>query len=118
MERRELIHAYLTSMMKKETNKQEEPYRRRELLHTYSKHMMDNYDKQTEQGETDTDMYLRTSMKEKQKSSTKEEYDEDEPFKKNDDKEKWMTQFSYPTKEEENALFIAFMTGNVEDQKT
>src|SRR5271155_3160044 len=28
------------------------------------------------------------------------------------------TQFSYPTEEEENTLFIAFMTGNVEDQKT
>src|ERR1700678_1496155 len=29
-----------------------------------------------------------------------------------------MTQFSYPTEEEENTLFIAFMTGNVENQKT
>src|ERR1700678_1018658 len=28
-----------------------------------------------------------------------------------------MTQFSYPTKKEEDALFIAFMTGTVEDQK-
>src|ERR1700678_1692147 len=28
-----------------------------------------------------------------------------------------MTQFSYPTKEEEDALFIAFMSGTVEDQQ-
>ena len=29
-----------------------------------------------------------------------------------------MTQFSYLTEEEENTLFIVFMTGNVENQKT
>src|ERR1700678_4207601 len=86
---------------------------------------MDNDDKQTEQDKTE--MCLRTSMEEEQKPSTWEEYDEEEPFeeydedksfKENDDKGKWTTQFSYPTEEEENALFIAFMTGNVEDQKT
>src|SRR5271168_377334 len=85
---------------------------------------MDNNEEQTEQDEIDT--YLRTSTEEEQKPSTWEEYDEDEPFeeydkdeslKENDDKGKWTTQFSYPTKEE-NTLFIAFMTGNVEDQKT
>src|SRR6202522_2405634 len=78
----------------------------------------------TEQDETDT--YLRTSMEEEQEPSTWEEYDKEETFeendadessKENDDEGKWMTQFSYPTEEEENALFIAFMTGNVEDQK-
>src|ERR1700678_769554 len=84
---------------------------------------MDNDEEQTEQDETD--MYLRTSMEEEQELSTWEEYDEepfeendeDESSKENDDEGKWMTQFSYPTEEEENALFIAFMTGNVEDQK-
>jgi hypothetical protein len=29
-----------------------------------------------------------------------------------------MTQFSYPTEKEENTLFIVFMTGNIENQKT
>src|SRR6202522_1029026 len=86
---------------------------------------MDNEDKQTEQDKTK--MYLRTSTEEEQKPLTWEEYDEDEPFEEddkdepfeeNDDKGSWTTQFSYPTEEEENALFIAFMTGNVEDQKT
>src|SRR6202522_2780439 len=84
---------------------------------------MDNDEEQTEQDETD--MYLRTSMEEEQEPSTWEEYDEepfeenddDESSKENDDEGKWMTQFSYPTEEEENILFIAFMTGNVEDQK-
>src|ERR1700678_4651063 len=84
---------------------------------------MDNDEEQTEQDETD--MYLRTSMEEEQEPSTWEEYDEepfeendeDESSKENDDERKWMTQFSYPTEEEENTLFIAFMTGNVEDQK-
>src|SRR5271168_2385648 len=66
-------------------------------------------------------------MEEEQKPSTWEEYnkdkpfeeyEEDKPFKENDDKGKWMTQFSYPTEEEENASFIAFMTGNVKDQRT
>src|SRR5271168_1856683 len=118
-----LIHAYL--MMEKDKNKQEEPNRRRELIHAYSKRTMDNDKEQTEQDETDT--YLRTSMEEEQEPSTWEEYDEEEPFeendedessKENDDEGKWMTQFSYPTEEEENTLFIAFMTGNVEDQKT
>src|ERR1700678_1351851 len=79
----------------------------------------------TEQDETET--YLRTSMEGEQKLSTWEEYDEeeplegydkDEPFEENDDEGKWMTQFSYTTEDEENALFLAFMTGNVEDQKT
>jgi hypothetical protein len=74
-----------------------------------------------------TRQYLGTSTEEEQKPSTWEEYDEDEPFeehdkdepfKENDDEGKWTTQFSYPTEEEENTLFIAFMTGNVEDQKT
>src|SRR6202522_2940191 len=86
--------------------------------------MMDNDDEQIEQDEIDT--YLRSSTEEEQKPSTWEgydeeeplEYDEDKPFKENDDEGKWMTQFSYPTEEEENTLFIAFMTGNVEDQKT
>ena len=105
-ERQRLIHTYLTSTMEKE-NEQKEQNDRRELLHAYSKHTMDNYDEQTEQDETDT--YLRTSAEEEQKSSMKEE---------NDDEGKWTTQFSYPTEEEENALFKAFMTGNVEDQKT
>src|ERR1700678_642700 len=71
-------------------------------------------------------MYLRTSTEEEQKPSTWEEYDKEEPLEeyeedksfKNDDEGKWTTQFSYPTEEKENTLFIAFMTGNVEDQKT
>src|SRR6202522_1513375 len=109
-----LIHAYLT--MEKDKNEQEELNRRRELIHAYSKRTMDNDKEQTEQDETDT--YLRTSMKEEQEPSTWEEYNEEEPSKENDDEGKWMTQFSYPTKEEEDALFIAFMTGTVEDQKT
>src|ERR1700678_4067873 len=70
---------------------------------------------------------LRTSTEEEQKPSMEEEYDEEEPFEEydkdesfeeNDDEGKWTTQFSYPTEEEENTLFIAFMTGNVEDQKS
>src|ERR1700678_174102 len=120
-----LIHAYLTSTMEKEENEREEQNNRRELLHVYSKRTMDNDEKQKEQDETDT--YLRTSTEEKQKSSTWEEYDEEEPleeyeenepFEESDDEGKGMTQLSYPTEEEENALFIAFMTGSVEDQKT
>src|SRR5271168_5506650 len=102
--------------MEKEENKREEPNRRRELLHAYWKPMMDNNEEQTEQDETDT--YLRTSMMEELKSSMEEEYDKDEPFEENLDEGKWTTQFSYPTKEEENTLFIVFMTGNVEDQRT
>src|ERR1700678_34940 len=118
-----LIHAYLT--MEKDRNEHEEPNRRRELLHAYSKLTMDNDKEQTEQDEIDT--YLRTSMEEEQKPSTWEEYDEEEPFeeydeyesfKENVDEGKWTTQFSYLTEEEENTLFLAFMTGNVEDQKT
>src|SRR5271168_4240872 len=118
-----LIHAYLT--MEKDRNEQEEQNRRRELLHAYSKRTMDNDEERTEQDEIDT--YLRSSMEEEQKPSTWEEYDEEKPleeyeedesFKENDDEGKWTTQFSYPTEGEENALFIAFMTGNVEDQKT
>src|ERR1700678_2182138 len=62
-------------------------------------------------------MEKEENKQEEQKSSMEEEYDEDEPFKENNDKGKWTTQFSYPT-EEENTLFIAFMTGNIEDQKT
>src|ERR1700678_296539 len=119
-----LLHAYLTSTMEKEETT-EELNERRKLIHAYSKRTMDNDEEQTEQDEIDT--YLRTSTEEKQKPLTWEEYDEEEPFeeydedesfKENDDEGKWTTQFSYPTEEEENALFIAFMTGNVEDQKT
>src|ERR1700678_535830 len=119
-----LIHAYLTSTMEKKENEREEQNNRRELLHVCSKRTMDNDEEQTEQDETDT--YLRTSMEKEQEPSTWEEYNEEKPFeendedefsKENDDEEKWMTQFSYPTKEEEDALFIAFMTGTVEDQK-
>src|ERR1700678_1465169 len=111
--------------MEKDKNKQEEPNRRRELIHAYSKQTMDNDKEQTEQDETDT--HLRTSMEKEQEPSTWEEYgkeeplegyDKNEPFEENDDEGKWTTQFSYPTEEEENALFIAFMTGSVEDQKT
>src|ERR1700678_1754465 len=108
-----------------EESETEEDYKkRRELLHVYSKRTMDNDEEQTEQDETDT--YLRASMEEEQEPSTWEEYNEEEPFEENDedksskesdDKGKWMTQFSYPTKEEEDALFIAFMTGTVEDQR-
>src|SRR6202789_3213969 len=109
-----LIHAYLT--MEKERKEREEPNRRRELLHAYSKLTMDNDKEQTEQDEIDT--YLRTSMEEEQKPSTWEEYDEDEPFEEydkdepfeeNDDEGKWTTQFSYPTEEEENTLFLALI---------
>src|ERR1700678_388210 len=122
--KRRLLHAYLTSTMEKEENEREEQNNRRELLHMYSKRTMDNDEVQTEQDETDT--YLRTSMEEEQEPSTWEEYDEEEPFeendedkssKENDDEGKWMTQFSYLTKEEEDALFIAFMSGTVEDQQ-
>src|ERR1700678_1729791 len=86
---------------------------------------MDNEDKQTEQDKTK--MYLRTSTEEEQKPLTWEEYDEDEPFEEDDkdepfeeddDEGKWTTQFSYPTEEEENTLFIVFMTGYIKDQKT
>src|ERR1700678_4459174 len=102
----------------------EEQNKRRKLIHAYSKRTMENDKEQTEQDEIDT--YLRTSTEEEQKPSTWEEYDkeepleydEDEPFKENDDAGKWTTQFSYPTEEEENTLFIAFMTGNIDDQKT
>src|ERR1700678_823729 len=108
-----LIHVYLT--MEKDRNEHEEPNRRRELLHAYSKLTMDDKDEQTEQDKTE--MYLRSSTEEEQKPSTWGEYDEDEPFEENNDEGKWTTQFSYPTEEEENTLFIAFITGNVEDQK-
>jgi hypothetical protein len=95
----------------------EEQMKIRELIHAYLTFTMDNKDKQMEQDKTET--YLRTSTEEEQKSSMEEEYDEDEPFKENDDEGKWMTQFSYPTEEEEeNTLFIVFMTGNVKNQKT
>src|SRR6202522_3790604 len=123
-QKRRLLHAYLTSTMEKEENEREEQNNRRELLHMYSKRTMDNDEVQTEQDETDT--YLRTSMEEVQEPSTWEEYDKeeplegydkDEPFEENDDEGKWTTQFSYPTEEEENALFLAFMTGTVKDQK-
>src|SRR6202522_2637594 len=103
VQKKRLIQAYLTSTMEKEGNEQEELNRRRELLHAYSKHTMDNDEEQTEQDETDT--YLRTSAEEEQKSSIKEEYDEDEPFEENDDEGKWTTQFSYLT-EEENTLCV------------
>src|SRR5271168_4669791 len=130
--RREFIHAYLT--MDNEKEKQEETEtkgdtvetpkeQKRKLIHAYSKRMLDNDKEQTEQDEIDT--YLRTSMEEEQKPSTWEEYEEEEPFEEYDEDKsfkennegKCMTQFSYPTEEEENALFIPFMTGNVEDQK-
>src|ERR1700678_3621366 len=103
----------------------EEQNKRRKLIHAYSKLTMDNDKEQTEQDEIDT--YLRTSTEEEQKPSTWEEYDEEEPFeeydeyesfKENVDEGKWTTQFSYPTEEEENTFFLAFTTGNVEDQKT
>src|ERR1700678_4069491 len=122
-QKKRLIQAYLTSTMEEEETT-EEQNERRKLIHAYSKRMMDHDEEQTEQDETET--YLRTSMEEEQKPLTWEEYDEeepsegydkDEPFEENDDEGKWTTQFSYPTEEEENALFIAFMTGNVEDQK-
>src|SRR6202522_4447767 len=118
-----LIHAYLT--MEKDRSEQEEPNERRKLIHAYSKGTMDNAKEQPEQDKKNT--HLRTSTEEEQKPSTWEEYDEEEPFeeydeyesfKENVDEGKWTTQFSYPTEEEENALFLAFMTGNVEDQKT
>src|SRR5271168_3291927 len=123
-QKKKLIQAYLTSAMEEEETP-EELNERRKLIHAYSKCTMDNNEEQIEQDEVDT--YLRTSAEEEQKSSMEEEYnkeepfeeyDKDEPFEENDDEGKWMTQFSYPTEEEENALFIAFMTGNVEDQKT
>src|SRR6202522_1429596 len=113
-QKRRLIHAYLTSTMEKGENEREQQNNRRELLRAYAKHTMDNDEEQTEQDETCT--YLRTSMEEEQEPSTWEKYEE-EPFKENDDEGKWMTQFSYPTKEEEDALFLAFMSGTVEDQK-
>src|ERR1700678_3077300 len=78
-----LIHAYLTSTMEKEENKQEQQNNRRELLHAYSKRMMDNDEEQTEQDETET--YLITSMEEEQKPSTWEKYDEEEPFEEYDE---------------------------------
>jgi hypothetical protein len=94
----------------------EEQKERQRLIHVYLTSMMDNKDKQMEQNKTE--ICLRTSMEEELKPLTQGEYDEDEPFEENDNKGKWMTQFSYPTEEEENTLFIAFMTGNVENQKT
>src|SRR5271155_4717162 len=118
-----LIQAYLTSTMEEEETT-EEQNERRKLIHAYSKRTMDHDEEQTEQDETET--YLRTSAEEEQEPSTWEEYDEEEPFeendedessKENDDEGKWMTQFSYPTGEEEDALFTAFMSGTVEDQQ-
>src|ERR1700678_3907071 len=114
-QKKRLIQACLTSTMEEE-KAAEEQNERRKLIHAYSERTMDNDKEQTEQDETNT--YLRTSTEEEQKPSTWKEYDEDEPFRENDDEGKWTTQFSYPTKEEEEALFIAFMTGPVEDQKT
>src|ERR1700678_141850 len=123
-QKRRLLHAYLTATMEEEETT-EEQNERRKLIHAYSKQTMDNDEERTDQDEID--MNLRTSTEEEQKPSTWEEFDEDEPFEKydkdepfkeNDDEGKWTTQFSYPTEEEENTLFIAFMTGNVENQKT
>jgi hypothetical protein len=114
--RRELIHTYLTSMMEKEENKQEEPSRTRELLHAYSKFTMDNEDKQMEQDGTET--YLRTSTEKELNYSMEEEYNKDKPCEEHHGKKEWMTQSSCLTEKEENTLFIAFMTGNVENQKT
>src|SRR6202522_3217709 len=122
-QQKRLLHAYLTATME-EDETTEEQNERRILIHAYSKRTMDNDEEQTGQDETET--YLRTSTKEKQKPLIWEEYDKDEPFeekeedessKANEDEGKWRTQSSYPTEEEENALFIAFMTGNEEDQK-
>src|SRR6202522_687850 len=122
-QKRRLLQAYLTSTREGEETA-EEPNERRKLIHAYSERTMDNDEEQTGQDETET--YLRTSTKEKQKPLIWEEYDKDEPFeekeedessKANEDEGKWRTQSSYPTEEEENALFIAFMTGNEEDQK-
>jgi hypothetical protein len=104
-QKKRLIQACLTSTMGEEETA-EEQNERRKLIHEYLR-TMDNDEEQTEQDEIDT--YLRTSAEEEQKSSMEEE---------NDDEGKWTTQFSYLTKEEESALFIAFMTGNVDDQKT
>jgi hypothetical protein len=83
----------------------EEQKKRRELIHAYLTSMMDNNEDKTEQDEMET--YLRTSMEEELKSSTQGEYNKDEPFEEPDNEGKWMTQFSYLTEEEENALFIA-----------
>ena len=69
---------------------------------------MDNEDEQMEQDEMET--YLRTS--------TEEKYNKNKPFEEHNNEGEWMTQFSYLTEEEENALFIVFITGNVENQKT
>src|ERR1700678_3461976 len=123
--RREFIHAMDNeNEQDKQEETTEEQNERRKLIHADSKRTMDDKDEQTEQDKTE--MYLRTSTEEEQKPSTWEEYDEEEPLEeyeedksfKNNDEGKWTTQFSYPTEEEENTLFIAFMTGNVEDQKT
>src|ERR1700678_1120385 len=123
-QKKRLIQAFLTSTMEKEETA-EEQNERRKLIHAYSKRTIVNKDEQIDQDKTD--MYLRTSLEEEQKPSTWEEYDEEEPFeeydedecfKENGDEGRWTTQFSYLTEEEENTLFIAFMTGNVEDQKT
>src|ERR1700678_1004999 len=123
-QKKRLIQAFLTSTMEKEETA-EEQNERRKLIHAYSKRTIVNKDEQIDQDKTD--MYLRTSLEEEQKPSTWEGYDEEEPFeeydqdkcfKENGDKGRWTTQFSYLTEEEENTLFIAFMTGNVEDQKT
>src|ERR1700678_1507765 len=122
-QKRRLLQAYLTSTMEGEETAKEQNERRK-LIHAYSERTMDNDEEQTGQDETET--YLRTSMEEEQEPSTWEEYDEEEPleeykesepFEESDDEGKGTTQLSYPTEEEENALFIAFMTGNEEDQK-
>src|SRR6202522_3137827 len=114
-QKRRLLHAYLTSTMEEEETT-EEQNERRKLVHAYSKRTMDRDEGQTEQDETE--MYLRTSIEEEyNEEEPLEEYEEDGSFKENNDEGKWTTQFSYPTEEEENALFIAFMTGSVEDQK-
>src|SRR6202522_323065 len=114
-QKRRLLHAYLTATMEEEETT-EEQNERRKLIHTYSKRTMDNDEEKTEQDETE--QYLRTSMEEEHNEEEPlEEYEEDGFLKENNDEGKWTTQFSYPTEEEENALFIAFMTGSVEDQK-
>ena len=102
-------------MMEKEENKQEEQNRRKELLHAYSKLTMDNEDEQMEQDKMET--YLRTSTEEELKSSMEEEYNEDQPFEEQDDEKEWTTQSSHLTNKEKNALFIAFINGDVEDQR-
>src|SRR5271155_3796010 len=83
-QKRRLIQAYLTPTMEEEETT-EEQNERRKLIHAYSKCTMDNDEEKAEQDEIDT--YLRTSTEEKQKSSTWEEYDEEEPLEEYEENE-------------------------------